>query len=319
MKRISQLILIPAMATLFTACDHKELCLDHSHTVNARITFDWRNAPDADPSSMAAYLFDIDNSGAEPLRYIFSGRDGGNVHMPAGQYSALGMNSDNNDWAFLRNINDIETFEIYTGDATLLSSFGLSTLNVPRARDTENERIAETPGTVYSDRRDNEIFHVNDTVRNITLYPEEITCHYTVTVLDVENIDYLNGGSLDATLSGLAEGFLHGKNAATSTPVTMPFNMSADKDAATLKGRFLTFGEPSNLSVKHILTIYIVFSDESRRYYTFDVTDQVHDAPDPHNVDIVVTGLSIPKPIADSGGFRPDVADWEPVDVFLNM
>lgn len=32
---------------LFTACEHKDLCYDHSHTTQLEVVFDWTEAPDA--------------------------------------------------------------------------------------------------------------------------------------------------------------------------------------------------------------------------------------------------------------------------------
>ena len=64
----------------------------------------------------------------------------------------------------------------------------------------------------------------------------------------------------------------------------------------------------------HQLTIYAILADGSRFYKTFDVTDQVHGATDPCNVEIVIDGLELPKPI-EGGGFNPDVGDWMDGDV----
>lgn len=37
---------------LFTACEHKDLCYDHSHTTQLEVVFDWTEAPDADPATL---------------------------------------------------------------------------------------------------------------------------------------------------------------------------------------------------------------------------------------------------------------------------
>ena len=31
------------------SCDHKDLCMNHSHMVDVDVSFDWSYAPDADP------------------------------------------------------------------------------------------------------------------------------------------------------------------------------------------------------------------------------------------------------------------------------
>ena len=44
-------------ALAVASCEHKDLCYDHSHTVDVEEFFDWRNAPYATPASMSLYLF----------------------------------------------------------------------------------------------------------------------------------------------------------------------------------------------------------------------------------------------------------------------
>lgn len=49
------------------------------------------------------------------------------------------------------------------------------------------------------------------------------------------------------------------------------------------------------------------------------MTDQIHNAPDPRNVHIVLDGLPLPKPIVNGGGFKPTVKEWQTVDVDIKM
>ena len=65
--------------------------------------------------------------------------------------------------------------------------------------------------------------------------------------------------------------------------------------------------------------MYAVLADDSKWYYTYDVTDQIHNAPDPRNVHIVLDGLPLPKPIVNGGGFKPTVKEWQTVDVDIQM
>lgn len=43
----------------------------------------------------------------------------------------------------------------------------------------------------------------------------------------------------------------------------------------------------------------------------FDLTEQVHTAPDPRNVFLVIDGLGLPRPISNGSGFGPSVDDWQ--------
>lgn len=47
---------------LLTACEHKDLCYDHSHTTQLEVVFDWTEAPDANPATMSLYLYPEDGS-----------------------------------------------------------------------------------------------------------------------------------------------------------------------------------------------------------------------------------------------------------------
>ncbi len=318
MKAMKMMLPLLAAATL-NSCNHKDLDILYDDAGNVRVAFDWRNAPEAAPQSMEAIFFDAQGA-AEPVRFQFAGRDGGSVHIPAGTYSVIGQNSDNTDWAHRRNEQDPNLFEIYTPDASRLDALGLNARTLPRARGAEEERMAQSPGgPLYGDRQDDQTLEMTPREQTVTLYPQEVTCHYSVEVRDVENIQNLADASLDATLSGLAEGYYQGQGKPTETPVTMPFTLSENRTDKTLTGNFLTFGEPSGANHAHSLIVYMVFTDGTKRYQTFDVTDQVRQAPDPRNVHIIVSGLNIPRTIDAGGGFRPDVDPWESENIDLDM
>lgn len=311
----------PVLIGMFvSSCEHKDLCYDSDHKQDVEVVFDWQNAPDANPSSMAVYFYDYETG--TPLRYIFDNKDGGMIKIPAATYCGLAMNSDNSDWARIRGTEDRDGFETYTQDADNLTAYGLSTRAVPRATGTEQERVAKTPEMLWSDRQDNvkvEYKPNSDTHKVITFYPQEAVCHYTVDISDVTNLEYIDRSQIDGTISGMAEGYLHGKNCGSEGHVTMPFVLNADKSAGTLHSEFLTFGESANDTGTHILTIYLYLTDGSKWYYTFDVTKQVHNAPDPRHVHIVLKGLPLPTPITSGGGIVPTVNDWQTEDIELQF
>lgn len=319
MKNTYTIILAMIAGATLVSCDHKDLMTDDTGTPEVRIVFDWQKAQDAQPESVVAYLFPESGSDV-PLRYNFSGRDGGKANVPGGGYIGLGMNNDNSEWARFRNISDHDRFEIYTDDLAQLTTFGLQTRAIPRVPEVESERMAQSASDrVWSDRQDAVAVDPFGKDQAITFYPEEITCHYTVMVKDVENIAYLNGANLDATLSGLSESFLIGRRTTSANPVTMPLVLRQVDDGNALFGSFINFGETSDASRKQILTIYLVFDDHTGSYASFDVTYQVRNAPDPHHVNIVVNGLELPQPIASGSGFVPNINEWNSVDYNLEM
>lgn len=315
MKKLMFCIPLTLMAVL-ASCEHKDLVFDDRQG-DVRVVFDWRNAPDAAPASMAAYFYDESDGGS--MRFIFPNQDGGIITIPTGNYTGLGMNSDDNDWARMRNTDDADEFETYTDDALNLEAYGLSTRALPRAEGTEQERMAQTPGMLWADRRDNIKLTYSEEEQVITFYPQEAVCHYTVDIKDITNLQYIDRSEIDGTISGMAEGYIHGINKPADEHVTMPFTLSSDSQANTLHGEFLTFGESASDPGKHILTIYLYLTDGSKWYYTFDVTSQVHSAPDPHHVHIVLSGLPLPKPIMAGGGIQPDVNDWQTEEIELKM
>ena len=315
MKRLSIGLVASAASILLVGCNHKDLCFDHTHTLDIEVVYDWQNAPDAQPSSMELFLYDISTNAS--VRFNFQGRDGGPIRVEAGSYDAIGFNSDLTDWARFRNTSDASTFEIYTDDANTLNAYRLDPLSVPRAEAAGEERIAKTPEMLWNDFVENISIKSGVDRQIVTLYPEEAVCHYTVTVRDIENAEYLNGTELDGTLSGMSESYLHGQKSPSDSHVTMPFVLNSS-DEHSLNASFLTFGESPSAHYPHILTIYMILNDGSKWYSTFDVSDQIYNAPDPKHVDIVVSGLKLPKPLS-SGGFVPDVNDWQDIQVDIKM
>ncbi len=318
LKLTSTSLLLTTLLIGATSCNHKDLCFDHMHEIETDVVFDWQKAPDANPSSMAVVMFDR-NLQNDPIRYILSGRDGGTIELPFGQYDAIALNADLNDWAYFRNQPDIESVELYTHDAERLQAYQLMPDAVPKVRGTEEERMAATPGMAWSTRSDSIVLTPDDTHKVITMYPEEIVCHYSVEILDVENLENARGEVVDGTISGMAEGYFHGKRCASEDLVTMPFTLAIADNNKELTGHFLTFGECPHNQANHILTIYLFLSDGSKWYYSFDVTDQVRNAPDPHHVNIVVHGLVLPRPLQSDAGLHPDVNDWQTETVDIKM
>lgn len=316
MKTFMKYLLVFTLVSLtMVSCEHKELCLDHSHMHRVRVEFDWRNAPDANPSNMAAYFF---SEGSFPQRYNFEGRDGDIITISEGDYTAIGMNGDHIEWSRMRATDDIETFELYTRDSQYLSASGLRTSTLPRTRGTEDERMAITPGMLWN-HRVNDIRIDEDSVEQvITFYPSECVCYYTVTVIDVKGLTRLESMTLDATLTGMVEGFLHGWHSPSDVPVTMTYELTG-KDQTTLYGEFLTFGECFQSQQKHYVNIYTVYTDGTGGYFSFDVTDQVSKAPDPRHVDIVIRGMEIPQPLSPGPGLDPYVSEWKEANETIIM
>lgn len=313
-----------ALPLLFGGCRHKDVIYDASPNLRVSLVFDWRNAPDAAPKSMAAYFFPMSTSlpidyQGDVIRFIFPDISGGPIRLPFGYFTALGMNSDNTDWAVLRNTEGVESFEVCTCEAEALTVLGVPVHSLPR-KEGSTERMVKTPGMTWGCRTDDILLRpsMTKTEKKIVLYPEERVCHYTVDIYNVKNLQYLVGEEIDASLSGMAEGHIIGKNQASATQATMSVVMTKDVKDSSLHSEFLTFGVRPDASPDHILKVYTILEDGSKWIYNADVTDQIAKAPDPLHVHIVLRSLEFPQPIL-SGGIVPDVDEWQSVNIDLKM
>lgn len=301
-----------------SSCRHKDLYMEEEMTSQLEVVFDWRYAPDADPKSMALYLYEED--GHNPMRFIFSDKKGGLIKAPFGLHHAICLNADNTDWARMRGHEDIESLEIYTQDAEEIGSRSDDSSSIPRPEGTEAERIARTPGMMWGSRSNGISITPHEGMQTITMYPQEAVCHYMVDVYDVSNLQDVESSAVDATLSGMAEGYSHGQQSATDNTATMKFDLTANASESNLHGEFLTFGECPTTVAKHFLTLYMVLTDGSKWYHSFDVTDQVSKAVDPTHVHIIIQGLDLPQPPEEgNAGLKTDVNEWQPINIGLQM
>lgn len=321
MKTTMKYLLSGVTAMLLAGCEHKELCYDHSHIVPLKVIFDWREAPDADPASMSLYLFPKD--GGKALRYEFTDRKGGTVGVPFGAYDALCLNSDTEGIVY-RNTDRHGTFEVSTRTTELLVSdltgLGVRSDSAPRAEGTEDERVALAADMLWSDSGRDIVLAESDAEPTVTLCPDVSVCSYRVEIADAENLKYVSG--LSAALSGMAGGVLPGSGTASTECVTHPFEMRVCGNNTSVEGELLVFGHCPDTDAQHALVVYAVLADGSKFAYTYDaaeVTRQIHAAPDQRNVLIRLSGLPLPEPIDNGGGFQPSVDEWDRVDIGIEM
>ena len=236
----------------------------------------------------------------------------GKIKVPAGRYKALCINSDTEALLY-RNIGEYHTFELYSPEGSM-NTAAYSVLHPDRMRE---ERIRCSPDNFYADRIEEALLEVTEEEQTIVFYPANPVCHYTVEVRNVSNLKYVSPGFVTGALSGMSEGLFLGRNRIKSEPATIPFEMSSD-GVSTLYADFLTFGQYESQNI-HKIVIQVVMPDGNDKGYLFDVTDQVHQAPDPRNVHIILDGLPLPKPIVNGGGFLPSVDEWDNIEVDLPM
>ncbi len=297
------------VAANFSSCNHKELCYDHSHMTEFEIKFDWSECPDAEPRTMVLQLFSPD--GTRYNRYEFGSPEGGTIRLHTGTYRMLFHNGDT-EQAVERG-DMYENYEITTHPRELLATIGRASSEAPRPDDAKDQPVRFAPEHIWAGSSADavEVRPNSDGMQSITLYPQEVTDLYTIEIRNVKNLDATP--EIGAAITGFSECYRIGEGAPAGQPVTIPLDLTRVDDH-TLTTRFAAFGHCHDERRKHVLSIYT----SNKVYYHFDITDRIHEAPDPHNVMIVIEELNLPMP---DTGMDPSVSDWDSntVETDINM
>ena len=312
MTRWTAALLLPLLA----ACEHKELCYDHTHITPVEVVFDWSEAPDAKPATMSLYLYPED--GSSPMRYEFTGREGGTINVPMGVYDAVCLNSDQ-ETQRIQNKEHARTFEVTTGNTRALrGQLADKSETAPLARGAETERSVLQPEALWTDHAERIDIRPENGRNRLVLIPASRVTRCTVEIRNVENLRHAD--AVSASLTGMAGGWLPGINKLTDERVTVPFEMNANSEKTALSGELTFFGHCPETVGTHKLMIYAQMSDGNIYYFEEDVTDQLHDPlQDPTHVVIKLDKLPLPKPISGGGGLQPSVKDWQEIHIDLPM
>lgn len=310
-----KLVLLPAFL-LLTACTHKELCEVHPHVKTVRVVFDWQDAPDANPEGMCLFFYPTEEmKRTAPQRFDLRGTDGGQIELEVGTYRLLCYNNDTEAVLF-RGMNGFDTHEAFTREGDVLESiYGNGASYAPRAGETEKERVTISPDMLWG-CREMEVVVTENTDQTITLRPDELACTYTYEIRNVKNLKYAT--QMCGSLSGMAPSVFFATEEVGSECITVPFEAASDGES-TISGRFYTFGHHAENTQPHKMLLYVWMQDGGKFYYTFDVTEQIHAAPDRRHVHIVIDEMELPQPIQNGSGFKPSVDDWEVVEQEIIM
>ena len=301
---------------LADGCTHKDLNEDAHTTIadNVEVIFDWSKTPAKEAKTMVLYLYSDEK---EMMDYRFNNPDGGVIRTYAGRHTAVCHSNDDPYGHHLRNQQVHDEIEIFTDESAMLLGQGISTRSIPRAKGTEDEPLRNTPSMIYGAQNRDVDLKVSALPQKLELSPEELICRYSVEFVDVENLKSADL-RIDATISSMAGGFYPGRMTPTSEAVSHTFTLTADLDRNTLNSEFLTFGQPEGEERPHKLCLYIALKNRTGNFYTFDVTDQVNEAPDPRNVSIRIHGLKLPEipddppaPPQGEGGVSIEVDTWD--------
>ena len=306
-----RLLSILSLIVLISSCTHKGFCVYHPHKAIVTVEFDWNNAPEADPKGMCVMFYPID--GGDHLRYDFTGTNGGQIEITAGRSKVLCYNNDTEAVLF-KGQNDFESHTAYTREGNIFETIFGNGHSVPK-KGSEEERVVICPDMMWG-RCIEEVEIIEYTESVITLYPDELTSIYTYEIRNVKNLKHAS--QMCATLSGMSGSLCVSTRSLGSESVTLPFEASFDNES-TIYGRFLTFGHNEENADPHRMNLYVWMDDGQKLLYGsdsehFNVTDQIHDAPDKRRVHIVIDGLDLPMPIENGHGFKPSVDDWDIIE-----
>lgn len=330
---------------LTTSCDHKELCFHHPHVQDLTIVYDWRDAPEAHPQGMVVYFYPINDENDPAAQSEFSGYqnteairadlspEGGKVvGLLPGRYRIITYNNDTNGVRFA-NEDFFDTHLGYTREGSVLEPlYGNASNRAPKAEGAEDERCVITPDPMWgcsvaeievSEQGVTYIHHPFDpdsdattditpvvTHHVITLFPHPLFCYYTYEIRNVKNLD--KALQMTCTLSGMAPALYFSSEEMHRETVTLPFGATSD-GVSKITGEFYTWGHHELNTQPHKLGMYIWMKGEAKGwFYSFDVTDQVHSAPNRRRVHLIVDGVELPQPIETEGGggFTPSIDDW---------
>lgn len=304
------------------SCTHKELCMEHPHMAPLRVQFDWRDAPSADPDGMCVFFYPIE--GGVPRRFDFNNITGGKISLSVGRYKVICYNNDT-ERVYFGNDDDFALHSVYSPTTDLFAPLGLTSKigSIPRA--DHEERVVSTPdmlwGCSVQEVEVPEVAEDEAEERLITLYPHQLVRNYTLRVLHCDGLKY--AGQMCGSLYGMSPGLYFSTKQDFAENVTIPYECYK-LDESTIEAKFLSFGDNPDVCKAHRIVLYIWMSDGKIYCYglnddKFDVSDQVHSAPDPFDVYLEIDGLDLPKPISNGSGFSPDVDDWVQIEGDINL
>lgn len=330
MRKICLVLLCLALAVV--SCTHKDFCLHHPHVVKLKVEFNWQNTPEANPKGMSVWFYPID--GGDPVRYDFRGTEGGYVELVVGEYNIITYNNDTEAVLFA-NQHNFATHQAYTREGNLLEPVLGSSAAVPRANGTEEEKVVITPdmlwgctslevevaenGVKYICRpfeEDATMSEVESEEHIITLYPCDLMCLYSYEIRHVENLAMAT--QMCASLSGMSGGMTIATEKLHTRSVTLPLEARIDLDSAKVTGMFYTFGHSLENDDPHKMLLYVWMQGGEKYYFgegseRFNVTAQIHNAPNRRRVHIIIDSLELPRAIGGDDDWKVTVDDWDEV------
>lgn len=288
-------------------------CVSPGTGGSLRVTFDWRSDPTARPEGMSVLFYP--DGGGDYWQYEFA-LSGGSAHLPPGDYRVVCFNNDTGSILF-ENQEDYDKALITTRAARLTDGLGTDYAysQPPRSREEEDQPVVSPPDVIWG-CPGGEFTRRPDGEDLLTLAPVPLVARYTVRVVGTVNPGSVAQGAM--AISGLAAGRLLSTTRKIPVEVTVPGALHTTPKGE-MDGWLLGFGRVADRG-RCLLSLYLVLRDGSRKVYEYDVTSIVESAPDPLDVEIIVTGPELPEIETGGSGSGLDVGvdDWDVVDIELS-
>lgn len=338
MKRVLVAAAIATLLLLLVACEHKELCEHHEHYdfSRVRIDVDWTDfLAKETPTGMTVIMYPSDAS-RKPVSTLTNSITHAVLNLPVGEYSLLVYNQSPSEFGSLRfvGMDDFSTTCIMGNE---VHSRWYQSRDEDEIAITEPEWVGIATGRGLSVTTDMvELTNAMLTqsrygsregdVVLTTAHPANIISTLTVRV---HIKDIYNLRSARASITGMAAGYMLGKNHPTADKATHlleEWTMTADSDDPTrgvITAKVATFGLPSGhrgTTQENSLNLSLLLIDGTTiKDFPFTIGDQFRYEIDAEaNLELsLVLDINIDEPLPDvepeggsSGGFDATVDDW---------
>ena len=302
MRQCAMWVCLLGLLVGLSACEHKELCYDHTHGADVRILFDWQLLADSlRPAGMRLVCYPA--TGSSGWLFDFADLSGGVVHLPPTTYQVLCYN------------NDLEWVAVEDG-----AQAGQLLVFTSEAKAPDGTPACLTPDFLCGAKQnDVEVKDPELTGEQvIRLMPERLTSRYTYEVNGLQGLERM--ADFRAELTGMI-----GELSITTEGVfaaridTLLFG--GQRVGSRLKGEFVTFGYQDDCPQD--FKLYLKTQTGKVHLLRQSVSDQLLSVPrvgmvgDVHLV--LNFNFTLPTDSTASGGFDVSADDWEDVNIDIKI
>ena len=290
-----------------SACHNKDLCPECDSEAGIEIKFDWSDVTQI-PAGMTVLFY---NQAGE-LAYTFTNvpKEGEMIRIDAGTYQVACYNNDT-EYARWSGFDKLDSLQVTTREGELTED------HTRAAELPETGKLKVMPDYLCGAVVNKVLIKANDpNLQVVLLTPQPLIDLYTYKVSNIVNAQYIT--QIRTTLSGLSDRYYLANPEYQQAAVTMPFMGNlAEGNKEMIEGKMQNLGYYHHPDTRNYLTLYL-WSPGGNLRATFDVTDQVHNAPDPHRVNIIIqTTITVPPPIEGDDGLDPSVDEWQ--DLYFDV